>query len=158
MGNKLGPIVFIDENINAAVYTQILDQNLLQYLEALACEDIHDIVFQQDNARPHTAKVTQHWLENMGREYRFTVMRWPPYSPDLNPIENLWAILKLELHRRYPDTKYLRGSAEKVKSVLKERLFKIWWGIGEDVLNRLVESIPERVQAVLEADGWYTRF
>ena len=60
MGNKLGPIVFIDENINAAVYTQILDQNLLQYITALAGEDIHDIVFQQDNARPHIAKVTQH--------------------------------------------------------------------------------------------------
>ena len=94
----------------------------------------------------------------MGREYRFTVMRWPPYSPDLNPIENLLAILKLELYRRYPYTKYLRGSAEKVKNVLKERLFKIWWAIGEDVLTRLVESMPERVQAVLEADGWYTRF
>jgi len=60
VGNKLGPIVFIDENINAAVYTQILDQNLLQYITALAGEDIHDIVFQQDNARPHIAKVTQH--------------------------------------------------------------------------------------------------
>ena len=75
MGNKLGPIVFIDENINVGVYTQILDQNLLQYIKALAGKDIHDIVFQQDNAHPHVAKVTQHWLENMGREYRFTVMR-----------------------------------------------------------------------------------
>jgi len=60
VGNKLGPIVFIDENINAEVYTQILYQSLLQYIKALADEDIHNIVFQQDNARPHIAKVSQH--------------------------------------------------------------------------------------------------
>lgn len=157
-GNKLGPLVFIDENINASVYSTVLEQNLLGYIDALTVEGLQDIVFQQDNARPHIAKITQKWLETAGKEHGFIVMHWPPYSPDLNPIENLWAILKLELHRQYPDTKYLCGSSETVKSVLKERLHKVWWDIGEGMLNQLIESMPERVQAVLEVDGWYTRF
>ena len=158
MGNKLGPLVFIDESINAGMYDVMLEQNLLGYIDTLITEGQQDIVFQQDNARPHKAKITQKWLENAGREHGFIVMDWPPYSPDLNPIENLWAILKLELHRRYPDTKYLRGSPESIKSVLKERLHKVWWDIGERVLNQLIESMPECVEEVLEADGWYTRF
>ena len=58
-------------------------------------------------------------------------MNWPPCSPDLNPIENLWAVLKLELHRRYPDTKYLHGSPDAIKAVLKERLYEVWWDIGK---------------------------
>jgi transposase len=156
--NKLGPLVFIDENINAGVYMAVLEQNFLEYVEELTAEGLQGIVFQQDNARPHIAKVTQRWLENAGKEHGFTVMDWPPYSPDLNPIENLWAILKMELHRRYPDTKYLRGSPATVKSVLKKRLHEVWWDIGEGMLNQLIESMLERVQAVLEAEGWYTRF
>ena len=158
MGNKLGPLVFIDENINKDVYIAVLEQNLLDYVDVLREEGHQGIVFQQDNARPHIAKVTQKWLENAGREHGFTIMNWPPCSPDLNPIENLWAVLKLELHRRYPDTKYLHGSPDAIKAVLKERLYEVWWDIGEEVLNRLIESMPERVQAVIEADGWYTRF
>jgi len=85
-------------------------------------------------------------------------MRWPVNSPDLNPIENLWAWLKLELHRRYPDTKYLPEGTDAVRAVLKDRLMEIWWEIGEEVLDRLINSMPHRVQEVIEAKGWYTSY
>ena len=64
--------------------------------------------------------------------------------------ENLWAWLKLELHQHYSDTKYLHGSPETVKGILKERLNKVRWDFGEEVINRLIESMSEHVQVVLK--------
>jgi hypothetical protein len=74
----------------------------------------------------------------------------------MNPIENLWAYLKLKLHQRYPDTKYLSGSSAVIKGISKRQLFEVWWAIGEDILNGLIESMPQRVCALLKAKGWYT--
>ena len=47
-----------------------------------------DCIFQEDNAPPHTAKITKKWLANNG----IPVLDCPPYSPDLNPIEHVWDI------------------------------------------------------------------
>ena len=92
------------------------------------------------------------------REHGFTVMDWPPNSPDMNPIENLWAHLKFELHRRYPDIKYLSESSAIIRGILKHRLLEMWWEIGEKVLNELMKSMPQRVDALVKAEGWYTDF
>ena len=158
VGNKLGPIVFIDGTIRKEEYIAILEQNLLEYIDVLTADGLRDIVFQQDNARPHTAKLTQEWLKEAAREHGFIIMEWPPNSPDMNPIENLWAHLKLELHRRYPDTKYLSGSPAVIRRILKRRLLEVWWDIGEEVLTGLVKSMPHRVRALLKAKGWYTEY
>jgi len=158
VGDKLGSIVFIDGKIKKEEYIDILRKNLLQFIDALTADGLRGIEFQQDNVRPHTAKMTRDWLKDAGREHGFIVMDWPANSPDMNPIENLWAHLKLELHRRYPDTKYLSGSPAAIRGILKRRLSEVWWAIGEDVLNGLVESMPRRVHALLKAKGWYTKY
>ena len=53
MGNKLDPLVFIDENINKDVYIDVLKQNLLGFVDVLTEEGFQGIIFQQDNAHPH---------------------------------------------------------------------------------------------------------
>ena len=80
-------------------------------------------------------------------------MEWPTYSPDMNPIEELWAHLKAELHRRYPDTKLLQDTSAAIQQKLQERLWEIWWDIGEDVLDSLIESMPRRVKALITTRG-----
>ena len=158
MGNKLGPLAFIDGSIKKEQYIAILDQYLLEFIDALKADGLQDITFQQDNARPHAANLTRDWLKDTAKQHGFIIIEWPPNSPDMNPIENLWAYLKLELHRRYPDIKYLSGSPAVIKGILKRRLFEVWWAIEEDILNKLMESIPKRVHALLKAKGWYTEY
>ncbi|KAJ5104253.1 hypothetical protein N7532_004782 [Penicillium argentinense] len=58
-----------------------------------------DGIFQHDNAPTHTARVVRDALAEMNIE----VMEWPPHSPDLNPIENLWALLKAKIYELRPD-------------------------------------------------------
>ena len=157
-GTKLGPIVFIEGMINSDVYISVLEQHLLPYIDALRGEDTTNIVFQQDNARPHASKKTHKWLEDAMEKHEFVLMEWPPNSPDMNPIEHLWEHIKTELHRRYPDTKDLQGSPDVIRATLRARLAEIWWDIGEEVLDRLIKSMPNRVKALIDADGWYTEY
>jgi len=85
-------------------------------------------------------------------------MDWPSNSPDMNLIENLWAHVKIELYKRYPDTATLRRPCHIICAKLRERLLEVWWEIGEDVLNRLVDSMVDLVQALIDAKGWYIEF
>ena len=85
-------------------------------------------------------------------------MEWPPNSPDMNPIEHLWQVLKAKLHSKYPDTRILRGGPEKVREMLEERLKDVWLEIRPDVLEELIRSMLRRVAALKKAKGWYTQY
>ena len=56
--------------------------------------------FQQDNGPKHKSRVVQNYLEEEG----VNALPWSAYSPDLNPIENLWAMLKWECRNRTSKT------------------------------------------------------
>ncbi len=58
-----------------------------------------DFIFQQDLAPAHTAKGTKSWFNDHG----ITVLDWPANSPDLNPIENLWGIVKRKMRDTRPN-------------------------------------------------------
>ena len=57
-----------------------------------------NFIFQDDNDPKHTAHIVKNYLRN----HQIEMLEWPPQSPDLNPIESLWAELNRKLNKRKP--------------------------------------------------------
>ena len=156
VGDKLGPIVFISGTVNQHVYIEVLQQSLEPFVEALAADGITNLEFEQDNARPHKSKRTMDFLRDLARKHRLIIMEWPPNSPNLSPIEDLWAHLKDELRQQFPEIAKFKGSPQTIKAMLRDALLKIWWKVGEEFLTHLINGMPKRVQEVIAVRGWYT--
>ena len=85
-------------------------------------------------------------------------MIWPPYSPDLNPIEHIWPILKNNLHQHYTELATMKGAPPKIKAALIFALKHCWELIGPSIFENLARTMPNRVRAVIAVNGWYTKY
>ena len=135
----------IDGRMDGDLFIQILDDELQESL-AHYSKSPQDILFQQDNDPKHTCKKAQEWFKNHG----FTLLQWPAQSPDLNPIEHLWEHVK----RRLGGYELPPGGMLE----LWERVEAEWDKIPAEVCQNLIESMPRRVEAVLEAKGGHTKY
>ena len=139
--NGVGSIHVIDDTLTSAKYVRILSDHMLQSSRKLFDKDFK---FQQDNAPKHRAKNTLNWLKNNNIE----IIDWPPQSPDLNPIENLWKIVKTEINKL----------KLKKKDEIQEQLNKSWNSIDLAKCKSLVVSMPKRIDEVLANKGGWTKY
>jgi transposase len=100
----------------------------------------------QDGAPSYTAIKTKEEL----REREIVVITWPPFSPDLNPIKRVWHIMKNYLQDNYPKNIIYNRLREAVKDA--------WDKVGSFTFKELIKSMPERCQAVINANGLFTKY
>ena len=132
----LTPIKIARGYVNSETYQNILQECLFESARELYPEGF---ILQQDNATPHTSKSTKDFLELHG----IKVLKWPPNSPDLNPIENLWAIMKREVEKLDPT---------KINDVI-HAVEKVWENVTIEVRESLINSMEKRVRLCIEAGG-----
>jgi len=153
-GNRKGPLVIWNKaewgkTINSSNYCEYIVIPHLHPFWLRLCEERDDYVYlQQDNASPHKAKYTTTVLKNLNMlGYFFT---WPPTSRDLNPIEQVWRIMKDRIHRRSPrpttNQQLLRAIQEECDAITSEEIAS------------MTGSLPLWVLAVQEASGGHTKY
>src|SRR5579859_6572534 len=106
-----------------------------------------------NNAPCHKAA---HILEFL-KENHVPIMQWPPQSPDLNPIENLWTHLKAHFHKRFLELFSHQSKSLEARYRYGEVLQEVWYSQGMELVEALIRSMPSRCTAVITANrGWTT--
>lgn len=121
--------------MDAPFYVKILEHHFPEIRHVLGSR----WEFQQDNDPKHTSRLAKSFLA----ENAPSVIDWPSNSPDLNPIENLWSVVKTNVEKRWP----------KNLDELERFMTEEWEKIPYDVLRNLVGSMRYRCQYVLDNNG-----
>lgn len=143
-GNGKGPMVVWRKewgNITADSYIKHIIPQILVDLE-----DHPELQVMEDNAPSHKAAKTQRYWGL----FEVFPMEWPPCSPDLNPIENVWR----EIKRLIRNMEKLPRTVEEMQEAFRWA----WDQVTDDYVISLVNTMPERMAAVIAASGGHTKW
>ena len=107
-----------------------------------------DFIFQEDNdpkhAGEHGCKIVKKWVQENGIHR----LDWPAQSPDMNPIEHVWRLLK----------KRLATIKSKNFDELRKNIEKEYQNIDKKHRHELINSMPRRIKALIKAKGGHTKY
>ena len=136
-------IVFVRGKMNSESYQEILSNFLIPFLDRWPNLEI---IFQQDNASVHASASTRQWLLDSSIE----TLPWPAKSPDLSPIENVWAMLVRDV--------YGNGKQYNTVSELKDGIRAVWDRLSQEKVAKLIESMNKRLVEVVSNKGGMTHY
>ena len=135
--SAFGQLAVIKGKIDAKKYIE----NIKNFIEPELNASEVPLIFMQDNAPCHKAKIVMEYL----KKKRIKTLDWPPQSPDLNPMEHIWAIIKQKL--------YSEKDFPKNENELIGRVFHIWQNLDKKLLESLTNHAMKRFHAVVEKKG-----
>jgi hypothetical protein len=137
------PLHVFTENVDADLYIHML---ALHFFPNVALAFPSGFYFIQDNAPPHRSFDTQCYLYHK----KCTVVPWPPYSPDLNVIENMWSLLSAAVYRE-------KQAYDTVRE-LEAAVIKACDDIPMTQVNKLIDSMRTRLRVTIKRDGGHTDY
>jgi len=136
--------------LNANQYAnEIHEPHLIPFMETFPDTPDH-LFLAADGAPWHKGAKNRKLREDCG----YATLPWPPNSPDLNPIENAWLVLKSRLRSRWGDSTQRPHSAEELFIEACEE----WEKIPQETIDNWIEGMPRRMKAVLDANGGHTKW
>ncbi len=144
--HTLGPLVPVEYRLNATAYLSIVADHVHRFMTTVYPSS--DGYFQQDNAPCHKAQIISDWF--LEHDNEFTLLKWPPQSPDLNPIEHLWDVVEREICIMDVQPTNLQQ--------MRDAIVSIWTKISEECFQHLVESMIRIIKAVLKSKRGPTRY
>ncbi len=139
----VGTLVRFQDTVTSDNYIEFFKDVLLKDFPLLRGTKTRagKFIFQHDNAMPHVAIKTLNYLKEQNVNY----LLWPSYSPDLSPIENVWGFIKEELYKKNDLLETVDDTWQEIQT--------IWYYKVNNILKKLYESLPNRMEKVVELHG-----
>ena len=131
---------FFRTTMNSERYLDLIESHVYPLSEQLGDPSV-DWTFMDDNAPPHRSHLVTAYKALAG----IRTLKWPAKSPDLNPIENIWSLLKLKVRRQVAHGTTLI----QLEEIIKEA----WASIPQEAIDNLVQGMSSRVQKLLASRG-----